>query len=60
MTALDIKTRCLKYISLENALKSWTIDIDKLQIEKQISKPVDYYVCCIWNKNIDTLQTMHT
>lgn len=54
-STLDIKTNCLKVISLERALKTWTLNIKKSQIEKQIKNPVDYYIYCIWNMNIDML-----
>lgn len=55
-STLYIKTLCLKEIPFEKALKTWTLDINKSQIEKQIENPVDYYICCIWDKKIDLLR----
>lgn len=52
-STLDVKARCLKGISLEMALKTWTLDIDESQIERQIEN--HYYICFLWKKNIDML-----
>lgn len=56
-STLDIKTKCLKKDTyLEYALKKWTYYIDSSQIEKQLDN--HYYICCMWNKEINILHIL--